>query len=74
MHSIVFLQLLLNFRRVARITTQLLSLLANGGGDKFRREGSGFIEIEILNFTLWLLFDLLFTRRLKDGVSVVVFH
>ena len=48
MHSIVFFQLLLNFRRVARITTQLLSLLASGGGDKFRREGSGFIEIEIL--------------------------
>ena len=35
---------------------------------------SGFMEITILNFTSQLLFDLLFTYRLKDVVSLVLSH
>ena len=36
--------------------------------------GAGFIEIAVLNFVSGLLFDLLFTYRLKDVVSPVLFH
>ena len=53
-------------------------------GAKFRSEegldlmgwggGSGFIETTTLNFTSRLLFDLLLTYRLKDVVSLVLFH
>ena len=35
---------------------------------------SGFLKIAIINFTSRLLFDLLFTCRLKDFVSPVIFH
>ena len=81
-----FLHLILHFRSVARIVTQFLSPLTSGGGGGVnlgRRRaliwwggggGSGFIEITILNFTSQLLFELLFTYRLKDVVSLVLFH
>ena len=36
--------------------------------------GSGFLEIEIINFTSQLLFNLLFMCRLKNAVSPVIFH
>ena len=44
------------------------------GCGKCLDEGSGVLEIAIINFTSWTLFDLLFTCRLKDVVSLVVFN
>ena len=43
------------------------------GWSIFGRGASGFLEKAILNFTLQFLFDLLFTCRLKDVVSLVIF-
>ena len=40
----------------------------------FWRGGPGFFEIAIINFTSQLLFELLFAYRLKDVVSLVIFH
>ena len=37
-------------------------------------EGSGFLEIAIIIFTSQLLFGLLFTHKLKNFVSLSVFH
>ena len=39
-----------------------------------REGGSEFIQITILNFISLLLFDFLFTHRLKDVISLVLFH
>ena len=78
-----FLHLILHFRSVARIVTQFLSPITSVGLNLGSRRaliwwsgggGSGFIETTILNFTSQLLFDLLFTYRLKDVVSLVLFH
>ena len=38
------------------------------------RGGSRFLEIAITYFTSQILLDLLFTARLKDVVSLVIFH
>ena len=35
---------------------------------------SGFLEVTIMNFTSRLIFELLFTCRLKDVLSLVIFH
>ena len=35
---------------------------------------SGFLEIPVINLTSRLLFDVLFTRRLKDVVSLAIFN
>ena len=43
-------------------------------GQFLEKGGSGFLEIAITYFTSQLLFDLLFTCRLKNIVSLVVFH
>ena len=45
-----------------------------GGGGSIFGGGSGFLEIANINFTSRLLFDLLFICRLKDVVSIVIFH
>ena len=39
-------------------------------GGQFLERGSGFLEIVIMNYTVQLLFVLLFTCRLKDTVSL----
>ena len=43
------------------------------GWSFFLENGSGFLEIAIINFTSRFLFDLIFACRLKD-VSVIIFH
>ena len=45
-----------------------------GKGGQFLEEGSGFLETAIINFTSRLLFGLLFTCRLEDVLSLVIFH
>ena len=39
-------------------------------GGQFLESGSGFLEIAIMNYTVQLLFVLLFTCRRKDTVSL----
>ena len=47
--------------------------MGKGAGSIFGGD-SEFLEIAIKNFTSLLLFDLLFMSRLKDIVSLVIFH
>ena len=44
------------------------------GGGQFFEWSSGFLEKAIINFTSQFLLDLLFTCRLKDVVSLIIFH
>ena len=44
------------------------------GGQFLEGGRSGLLEIAIVSFTSRLLFDVLFTCRLKDAVSLVIFH
>ena len=48
--------------------------MGRGGGGQFFEGGLGFSEIAIINFTSRLISDSLLTCRLKDVVSVVIFH
>ena len=45
-----------------------------GKGSQFLERGSRFLQIEIINIISRLLFDLLFTCRVKYAVSLVIFH
>lgn len=40
----------------------------------FWKENLEFLEILNINFTSWLLLDLLFACTLKDVVSLTIFH
>ena len=45
------------------------------GKDGHILEGvSRFLEVTIMNFTSRLIFELMFTCRLKDVLSLVIFH
>ena len=48
--------------------------MRKGGGGQFFEWSSGFLEKAIINFTSQFLLDLLFTCRLKDVVSLIIFH